>query len=257
MNLSIIIVNFNTKHFLGKCLKSLDLSKDNLTKEIIIVDNGSSDGTADFIKVEHPSKILVQLSKNIGFAAGNNAGAKTAGGKYLLFLNPDTEVEPDALEKMFNKMDSSKNIGALGPKLLYPDGTLQLSCRKFYTLKSIAVRRTLLNRIFNSNRLNVEHLMSDWDHNTSRKVDWVLAACMMIPKSLLERVGCFDEKYRLYFEDVDLCYRINQMGIDVCYYPDAIVHHHHQRDSAKKFSRKTMWHILSAIRFFSKYGWRL
>lgn len=257
MDLSVIIVTYNSKQYLDSCLGSLMNSSNGIEKEILVVDNASADGGVKFVRSKFQTVNVIENLENIGFAAGNNAGAKAAKGRYLLFLNPDTVVEKDALVNMLSFMERNADAGIIGPKLLYPDGTLQLSCRKFYTIISIAVRRTFLNKIFNSSKVHVEHLMADWDHNSTRKVDWVLAACMMARREDFEKAGCFDEKYRLYFEDVDLCYRIKKMGKNVYYFPDSVVHHHHQRDSAKEFSIKTIWHIQSAVRFFRKFGWRL
>lgn len=256
MDISIIIVSHNSAKYMQNCIDSIFKYSAPLEKEIIVVDNASVDGSADIVRDSFPGVRLIKNSRNNGFSAANNQGTRIAQGKYILFMNPDTEVQKDSLTKMMSFMDKSADAGAIGPKLLYPDGLLQLSCRRFYTLRYIILRRTFLGKIFQGSKVLVSHLMADWDHKDIREVDWVLAACLMVRREFLEKIGYLDEGYKLYFEDVDLCYRIKEAGRKVYYYPDAAVVHHHQRESAKKFSKKTIWHIGSAVRFFSKFGWK-
>jgi len=257
MDASIIIVSYNSASFLEKCIESIINSQNYLDIEVIVVDNASTDGSVELIKSNFTIVKLIRNDLNFGFAKGNNIGISAAKGEYVLFLNPDTILCQDTLSKMVNFMKNTPDAGALGPKLIYPNSSLQLSCRHFYNLRTIFLRRTILGKIFPNSRLLRYHLMSDWDHNTTQEVDWVLGACLMVPRKVLEKVGYFDEKYKMYFEDVDLCYRIKKAGYKVYYYPGATVIHHHQRESAKKFSMKTIWHIQSAIRFFNKFGWKI
>lgn len=256
MDLSIIIVSYNSAKFIESCIDSIINSGCLFNREIIIVDNFSADVTANIVRFKYPEVRLIQNCTNIGFARANNQGAKIARGRYILFLNPDTVVQENAFQRMINFMEQKPNAGILGPKLLYPDGSLQFSCRHFYNLRAILLRRTVIGKIFSNNKLLHYHLMSNWDHNQIREVDWVLGACLMVRREVLEEVGYFDDKYKIYFEDVDLCYRVKKAGYKIFYYPEAIVIHHHQRESAKKFSIKTIWHIQSAIRFSNKFGWK-
>lgn len=256
MDISVIIVSYNSKKYIKNCIDSIFKYSQTLQKEIIVVDNASVDGSADVVRDNFPEVRLIKNSRNKGFSAANNQGTKIAQGKYILFMNPDTEIQKDSLVKMMGFMDKSADAGAIGPKLLYPDGSLQLSCRRFYTLRYIILRRTFLGKIFSDSRVLTSHLMADWDHNDIREVDWVLAACLMARREFLGKIGYLDEGYKLYFEDVDLCYRIKEAGYKVYYYPEATVIHHHQRESAQKFSKKTIWHIGSAVRFFNKFGWK-
>jgi len=118
------------------------------------------------------------------------------------------------------------------------------------------LRRTFLGKLLSNSEVLKEHLMIEYSHNEIREVDWVLAACLMISRSVLEKIGYIDDKYRMYFEDVDLCYMTNKAGYKVYYFPESVIIHHHQRESAQGFSIKTIWHIQSAIRFFNKFGWK-
>ncbi|MFH1369561.1 MAG: glycosyltransferase family 2 protein [Elusimicrobiota bacterium] len=252
--LSIIIVCYNSLGHLKRCFDSIINSHDNLSKEVVVVDNGSSDGSAEFVKSSFPQFKLIENGKNMGFACANNIGIKNSRGKYLLILNPDTEIAADSLEKLVEFLKNTGDAGAVGPKLLYPDGSLQLSCRSFYTVRTILFRRILTHL---NPKLERDHLMLDWDHNSVKEVDWVLAACLLTTREVMEKAGYFDEKYRLYFEDVDFCYRIKQLGYKTYYFPFSTVTHHHQRESAKGFSNKTLWHLQSMVRFFNKHGWKL
>lgn len=256
MDLSVIIINYNTKVLIKQCLASVYGNTKNLSFEVIVVDNASYDGSVRMIRQKFPKTILVANKENKGFAKGNNQGIKLSKGKYVLILNPDTIILDNALEKMVRFIDSQSEVGVVGAKLLYPDGTIQFSCRHFYNLRTILLRRSILGKIFRNSHLLRYHLMSDWNHDEIREVDWVFAASLMIRRKILNQVGYFDERYKMYFEDVDLCYRVKKAGYKIYYYPEAIIIHYHRRESAQKFSKKTVWHIQSAIRFFNKYGWK-
>jgi len=256
-DISIVIVSYNSAFFLRNCLSSLREASPGLNKEVIVVDNASSDDSQEIIQREFPEVILIANKENVGFARANNIGWKYSHGRYVLFLNPDTVLKAAALQRMFSFMESHPEAGALGPRLVYPDGSLQFSCRRFYNVRTIIFRRTFLGKIFPDSRTLKSHLMADWAHDSVQVVDWVLAAAFFVRREILEKIGGFDEKYKLYFEDVDLCCRIKNYGYKIYYYPEAEIVHHHQRESAQKFSRKTLWHILSAVRFFNKFGWKL
>lgn len=253
MKLSIVIVHYNTLDLLKRCLKSIYAQVYNFQYEVFVIDN-ASEGFEN-IELGFPLVKIIRNKSNLGFSRANNQGLKSAVGEYILFINPDTEVLKGSLDKMLEFLESNLNVGVVGPKLVYPDGSLQLSCRRFYTLRAILMRRVLFSDWLFNRKILINHLMLDDKCEFAKDADWLIAACIMLPKRVLDSIGGFDEGYRLYFEDVDLCYRIKKEGLRVVYYPGSIVIHHHRRDSAKGFSRKTIWHILSAIRFFHKYGW--
>jgi len=255
VELSIIIVYHNAIDLLRNCLTSIYMQNYGFAYEVIVVDNASESLCG--IEENFPQTHIIRNNINLGFAKANNQGLKYARGKFILFLNPDTEVNKDSIEKMLAFMGNNPDVGVLGAKLLYPDGSLQLSCRRFYSVRSILLRRIALIRSLFGRKLLDEHLMADWNHDSVRQVDWLFAACMMASRKILQEINGFDECYRLYFEDVDLCYRIKQYGLKAIYYPEAVIIHHHQRESAGKFSKKTIWHIQSAIRFFNKFGWKI
>jgi N-acetylglucosaminyl-diphospho-decaprenol L-rhamnosyltransferase len=256
MDVSILIVNYKTRELLRQCLSSIFTSGCGPEFEVIVVDNDSRDGSVEMVREEFPQVILIDHGENAGLAHGNNVAAAMAGGQYLLFMNPDTVIRSEALEKMVAYMRDHLEVGILGPKLVYPDGELQDSCRSFYKIRTIVLRRTFFGRLFPESSLLRHHLMEDYKHDVPREVDWMLGACLMMPRRVCDAIGGWDEGYKLYFEDVDICWRVKMAGYKVMYFPEAVVVHHHRRDSAQGFSRKTVRHIVSAIRFLNKYGWK-
>ncbi len=250
--LSVVIVHHNTPDLLKRCLASIYSGAKDLLFEVIVVDNASE--SLGSINEDFPLAKVILNKKNLGFAKANNQGIAASEGEYVLFLNPDTEVGIDSLKKMLNFMKLNRDIGILGPKLVFPDGSLQLSCRKFYTVRSILTRRIPFLKAVLGLKAEEDHLMVHNNHKVIMNVDWLLGACMMTKRDILIKLGGFDESYPLYFEDVDLCYRVKKTGLRVVYNPDFTIVHHHRRESAKSFTSKTIRHILSAVRFSIKYG---
>jgi len=257
MDLSVVIVTYNSVSLIQQCLSSLMRSRSGITFEIIVVDNASIDNTVRIVKERYPDVRLIENNENAGFGKASNIGARVTGGKTIVFLNPDTVVEDFCLDKLHSFIEKTPEVGIVAPRLLYPDGTLQLSCRKYYKIRTILINRSPLKKFsFFRKELN-DHLMFNADHSRTQEVDWLLGACLAMPRKVMEKVGCFDERYRLYFEDVDLCRRVKSADYKVIYYPEATVIHHHQRESARRFSNKTIWHIQSAVKYFNRFGWVL
>ena len=192
MDLSIIIVNYHHSHILGDCLESVYRTIEKIQFEIILVDNSSTDGGLESILKNYPVIRFIKNSENAGFARANNQGAKIASGDFLLFINPDTIVIEDAIESMLDYIRSDSSIGILGPKVLNSDQTIQYSCRKFPTIWSgLFNRYSLTTRLFPNNRYSRDYLMLDYDHNSTRSVDWVSGCCMMISTFLFRKVFNF------------------------------------------------------------------
>lgn len=254
IDLSIIIVSYNSSVYLDRCLSSIRASIDHFEKEVIVVDNASSDGSVDIIRNYKDVAAIIQSPINGGFAGGNNLGISVSKGKYLLFLNPDTAVFADSISSLYNFGLANPQAGAIGPMLVFPDGSIQRYFCNYYTVRAIAFRRSIIGRRFPS--LIKHPLTPTIIGDIPIELDWLLGSAMLIPRHVIDDVGMFDESYRLYFEDVDLCYRIKQKGYGILYYPGARIIHDHQRESAKGLSKKTLWHLQSGIRFFNKFGWR-
>jgi len=254
IDLSICIVGDNHRSFLEPCLKSIYDQRHNIKYEVFVVDNNSSDGSAEFVESYFQEAYIIKNTKKFGFAKNNNQAILKSKGRYILLLNPDTIVLPNALERMVTFMDSCQEAGACGPKLLNPNGSLQYSCRTIPKFHTILIRRTPLRRIFSDQKFNKEFFMIDWDHNSIKNVDWVLGACLLVRKEVIKKVGLLDENYPLYVEDADWCYRIRKAGWKIYYYPDAEVVHHLLQETYKKFfTKKTLLHYKGYFRFLKKH----
>ena len=233
LDLSIIIVNYNSRNFIKKCLESIFLffnaSKNGsyLSWEIVIVENGSSDESIEFIE----SKILeirdniklIKLSENVGFSKASNIGAKNCSSQFLLFLNPDTEIIQEGMEdvlKFYNEKKEIEKVGVVGAKILNPDGSLQYSCRTFPTLARQFYESYFLHRLFKKSKFFGSYLMTYWNHNENKKVDWLTGAFMLIYRDTFFKVGCFDEDYFIYSEDTDICLKLARNGFINYYYSD-------------------------------------
>jgi GT2 family glycosyltransferase/lipopolysaccharide/colanic/teichoic acid biosynthesis glycosyltransferase len=252
---SAIIVNYNAKDFLKPCLESLARESSQMNLEVVVIDNASSDGSEKALSHPPLPIAFIRNTKNIGLARANNQGLRMTRGRYLLFLNPDVELLPGALSRLVRFLDGHPEAGMVGPKLLNPDRSLQYSCREFYTLPTLLLRRSFLGRIPPGRSLVQRHLMASWDHSEVREVDWLLGAFLLIRRETVETVGMMDERFFLYFEDVDWCFRMRKAGWKVYYLPEAEAIHYHYRHSARKgFRQARDSHIGSLVKFVSKYG---
>lgn len=248
MKLSIIILSFNTKALLLRCVKSIaDKYKDNLSKnemEIIVVDNDSTDGSVDAVNVlisRIKNLCLIVTYKNLGFSKGNNYGTREAKGEYLLFLNSDTEIKDNAFFNMVNFLSSNPKIGILGAKLTNEDGSAQKSAGNFYSLFY-----TLLSL------LGLERLgLVKKNPRAIVKVDWVSGAALMVKSDLFRSLKGFDEKIFMYMEDVDLCFRAKRKGYQTYFYPDINIVHKGQGSSNRAFAINRIYQGL--LYFYKKH----
>lgn len=260
MDLSIIILNYKSRGLLKQCLKGIRFLQLPMKYETIVVDNHSLDGTADMMREEFSDLLFIQSPMNRGFAAGNNIGIEQSRGRYVLILNPDVAVLSNAIERLYQFMENHPHVGIAGPKLLNPDGSVQTSCRQFQTVTTIVLRRSPLGKLPFARRRLRQFLMLNWDHSDDRPVDWLLGACLMVRRQAMERVGLLDERFFLYFEDLDWCRRFWQEGFPVYYLgASAEMIHYHRRLSAENpglsgvLSYATRVHIVSGIKYFMKY----
>ena len=229
MDLSIIIVSFNTKELLKECLNSILRAGEQGSKkvkiEVIVIDNASGDSSAKMVEKDFPKIILIKNKDNLGFAQANNQGIKKTRGKYLLLLNSDTRVKPGPLEKLIQFAQKHPEAGIVGAKLVDPDGSVQPSVYHFPTLWR-AIREYWLGQ------KGVYEKYSPQGKKTV-EVEAVTGAAMLIPRKTIEKVGLLDERYFMYFEDLDYCQRVKQAGLKVYYLPEAEIIHHHGQSAAK------------------------
>jgi len=255
VNLSVVIVNFNSTPLLVECLDSIRTNLHGIDAEVIVVDNGPVPVARHTLVPICPGVRLISNPRNMGFSKAVNQGASQAEGRYILVMNPDVRLTGgDNVEGMISFMDTHPDVGLLLPKLVNPDGSLQYSCRRFYDVETLLLRRTPLGRLFPNHPVLRRHLMLDWDHRQFREVDWGLGASMLVRKELLDKGQMFDPRFFLYFEDVDLCVRLWARGYKVVYYPHAVMVHEHRRESAKGlFGRARMEHFRSLVKFMLKH----
>jgi len=222
--LSICIVNWNTREDLARALESLACGGVE-EREVIVVDNASSDSSTALLQKRFPDVVLMENRENLGFSRAYNQALRIAQGEYLLLLNPDCIVHPDALRQLVEFMQSNLQVGAAGPRLLNADGSLQFSCRRFPTFAAGLFRNAPLGWLFPHNRFSRAYLMADWNHSTPREVDWVSGAAICLRRQALAAVGGLDEDYFMYCEDVDWCFRAHRKGWKIFYLPTATITH--------------------------------
>lgn len=252
-DVSIVILTFNSLGLLRDCVTSLRASISETTYEIIVVDNGSSDGTANWLRAQGDIRSVFNV-ENRGVAPARNQGLALCEGRYLAILDVDTIVTPGAFDTLVRRMDESLEVGLGAPRLTDGEGNLQYTCRRY---------PTALTKIYRSlpfkwaeDRLNYE-LLTDWDHESSRYVDYVIGACQIFRRGAFERVGPLDEAVFYGPEDIDYCLRMWKHGWKVGYFPDAVIRHLEQRVTVMLFSRTAWKRIKGLAHFFLKYRYVL
>ncbi|MBD3178150.1 MAG: glycosyltransferase [Candidatus Latescibacteria bacterium] len=255
MYLSIIIITHNSSEVVDKCLSSLNSHPPSCSFETIVVDNASSDDTVKLIQNDFPEVRLLPNDINKGYSRGINQGISASKGEMILILNPDIIVREGAVDRLVDFMKKHPEAGISGSRLENTDGSLQYSCRSFYTVRALLLRRTFLGKIFPRAKSLREHLLTDFDHRTVREVDWLIGACMMVRRSAIENAGMMDERFFLYFEDVDWCYRMKQHGWKVYYVPGSVMTHYYERASAGSLiNRSLLIHLVSLLRYYEKWN---
>jgi GT2 family glycosyltransferase len=230
----IVIVNWNAREDLRVCLHSLLPPKPSPYKyEVWVVDNASEDGSADMVAQRFAHAKLIRNSENVGFSQANNQVINATKSRYVFLLNSDASIHAGAIHTLVQYADAHPEAGIIGPKVLNPDSSLQLSCRRWPSLKAGFFRNTLLGRLFPKNKYARDYLMADMDHNAVSTVDWVSGCAMFIRRDLIDRIGALDERFYMYCEDVDICFRTWMSGSQVVYMPNATVTHAIGRSSDK------------------------
>ena len=260
VDVSIVIVNWNTRELLRACLSSIprtihggngpDAAFHQI--EVIVVDNGSHDGSVEMVAREFPYVQLLINERNVGFAAANNLALRTAHGRYLLLLNSDTVVRPSAIEAMVAHMDAHLELGAVGPRLLNADGSLQLSAHDFPRLDHDAVMLLEVKHwplIGNVVRRVAQRTYGP-QHEQTRTVDWVSGACLMLRREALRQVGVLDEAYFFFFEESDLCYRLSERRWRTAFLADAEVIHMGGQSRDRAPAASLVWYYRGLLRYY-------
>lgn len=252
---SIVVVTYNCRDLVLRCLATLPAALATLPFETIVVDNASADGTLDAIREGFPWVDAVAAGANLGFAAGNNLGLARTRARVIVFLNPDTEPEPGSLARLVRHLDEDAAIGLAGPRLVFPDGSWQPSCRAFPTFGVAVIVLLKLYRLLRFVPAVRRYDMRGMDDRRPQDVEQIMGACMAMPRSVLDRVGGFDERFWMWFEEVDLCRRVRQAGWRVCYRPDAQVMHRMGQSAVllhSVFAQRM--YARSLVAYFEKHG---
>lgn len=254
MTLSVCIVNWNTREDLRLALRSLhEHAIRGEEMEVLVWDNASSDGSAATVHAEFPEIALTMSNENVGYARASNALLECARGEFALLMNPDVQVLPGTLETLLAKARQDERIGAVACRLRYPDGRLQHSVRQFPTAVSVLWEVLGLARLFPRSRTFGAYRMTWWDYGDEREVDQPMASLLLLRKRALEAVGRFDEQFPLFFNDVDLCYRLKQAGWKILFTPEAEAIHRVAASTSQRRSQAIAASHEGLIRFFRKH----
>ena len=264
--LSVVIVNWNTRDMLAQCLQSIKADcaaqigaatrkaatqqPHQPTMEVFVVDNASSDGSAQMVTQRFPWVRLIQNDSNLGFAQANNQAIRLANGRYILLLNSDTEVHPGAFAALIDFMEKTPRAGAAGAHLLNSDGTLQPACQPMLTPWREFVRLIFLDRFLHIAVYEAEW----WETEAPRRTEVIKGACLMLRRTALEQVGPLDGSYFMYTEEVDLCYRLGEAGWQLWWVPAARVTHYGEASSRQVAQTMYVQLYRSKIQFYRKYG---
>ncbi|HMO22294.1 MAG TPA: glycosyltransferase family 2 protein [Candidatus Melainabacteria bacterium] len=260
LDLTVVVVSWNTRDLLDRSLETLkeDLERSsNLETEVYVVDNDSKDGSAAMVAEKHGWATLMANDDNLGFAKANNQVLRQAKGRYVLLLNPDTEVEPGALKTLIEFLEAHPKAGIVAPQLLNSDGSIQRSCRQFPTFTGMLFELVGLSKLFpKGSKMGTTfraYKMLDWEHDDEREVDQPEGACLLLRREVLEEVGLLDEGYFMLFEEVDWCYRIKKAGWQIWFTPKARVMHHYGQSIKQVKARMILSSHRGLYRFWRKH----
>lgn len=251
-DISVIVLNWNTRQLLRKCIASVYGTVSPIDIEVIVVDNNSSDGSADMVAESFPDATLIRNSKNIGFSAGNNLAIRQASGRYILLLNPDAELLPGSVQAMFDFAESHPDAAVIGPKLLNTDGSLQKNGRMFPTFAREMLHITKIYRLA-PGWFNRKYEWGRADFDAATEVDEVSGACMLVRRAAIDKAGMLDERFFMYYEEVDWCLRIKKAGCKVWYLPEAQTVHHVSQSADQTGIKKNIFAYRSQYRYFLKH----
>lgn len=257
MDVSVIIINWNTCGYLRGCLASIYDQTHGIDFEVVVVDNASHDGSPGMVKQEFPQVVLVENTENRGFAAANNQAMAIAQGRYVLLLNPDTLVLEGAIQKSVAFADENASCGVVGIRNESPDGTLQRNCFRFASVFNLLVSAFGLHEVFPRSRVWGRERLSWWDYRSIREVDCVAGCYMLVRHDAIRRVGVLNETYFMYGEEMDWCWRFSRSGWRVLYYPDAKIVHYGGAASSQNAAAMRIAERESLLRFIGSREGRL
>ncbi len=253
-DISIFIVSWNVRELLLACLAALpEAVGDAYSYEVIVVDNASKDGTVAAIREQFPDVRVIANEDNRGFTGGNNQALAAARGRYLFLLNPDTAPQPDSIARLTRYLDSHPDVGMVGPRLWYGDGSPQPNRRRFPTLMTLFTESTIIQQYFPGLRLFQRYIMADRPDDEEQEVDWLVGAALMARRAVYEQIGGLDEGFFMYSEELDWCKRAKDAGWRIAYEPAAEIIHYEGKSSEQAVARRDIFFFSSRVRYAQKY----
>ena len=263
-DIAIVIVNYKMKDLIDKCLETLfcDIEGNGLDIAVVVVDNNSEDDVGKLLKETYPTVRFIPQDVNPGLGTSANIGMKAVDATYYFALNPDTEFfsGQHTVRRLYDFMEQHKKIGMIGPKIMYPDGSLQYSCWRFPSFLQPFYNRTKLGTLKQGTKRQAYHLMKDFDHEKTLPVDALMGSAMFVRREALMQVGGFDERFWMYYEDIDWCMRMWEAHWPVYYVHDIVLQHLHGRGSAKvpglfnAFFKNKLFRV--HVKSWLKYMWK-
>jgi GT2 family glycosyltransferase len=257
VDVSIIIVSWNAKKYLLDCLNSLIQRQKEYSQELIVVDNASSDGSAELVEKDFPQVKLIRNEENLGFAKANNIGIRASNARYVCLINSDVILLDHCIEKLIDFMDSHPSTGMIGPKILNPDRSLQPQCQHFPTIWNHLCQTFGFNKLFPNSALFSEPFMRYWAYNETKKVEVINGCFWIIRREALDKVGLLDEDFFFYGEDIDWCKRFQNAGWEVMFNPNAAAIHFGGASSANAPIRFYIELQKADLRYWRKHHGRL
>ncbi len=257
IDVSVIIVSWNTRDILHDCLESLYAQTRQVAMEVFVIDNASADGTPEMVKRDLPRVHLIENAENRGFAAANNQGMKMAAGRYVLLLNSDTIVLDGAVDKMTAFADRHPDAGVIGCRVLNRDRTLQPTCFMYPSVLNMFLFATCLNKLFPRSRFFGREQMTWWKRDDVREVEVVTGCFMLVRRDAMERVGLMDERFFMYGEETDWCFRFRHAGWKVMFAPDGQIIHLGGASSSQAANEMTLQLKAGVLQFICKHDTRI
>lgn len=251
-DLSVVILSWNTRELLRECLESMRGGTGGLATEVLVVDNASSDGSADMVAEAFPEARLFRNAGNRGYAGGVNQGLRESRGERICLLGSDTRVFPDTLPLLAAFLDAHPDAGAVAPRILNPDGSLQGGCMRFPTLTTVLWWDTPLQAWWPESRELRRYRLKDWDHRGTRQIEQPPGTCLMVRRATVDRIGLMDERLWLFFNDVDWALRMWKAGAPIWYVDEARIIHHLGRSTAQFLDYAPQWYG-NRIAFYRKH----
>lgn len=256
MKLSIVILCWNDLKVISDCIESIIAGTHSTEYEILVSDNGSSDGSPEYIRKTFPQCRVIENGKNLRFARGNNVGIEASRGEYVLILNPDTVIHDSSFDGLVQFADEHPEAGAFGCRVLNPDGSYQISARPFPTIRGEWIAATFLRPLAYLSDYFVSDQYTGWKGDTEREVGWQSGCCVMFRGVLLKQLGGFDEQFFYYYEEVDLCKRVQLAGHPILFTPRATITHLGGQSTRRFKLAFELDKYITRYRYFYKYHGR-